>query len=85
VPVAVNCWFVPNAIDGFGGVIAIETRAALVTVRVVDPLTVPELAAIVVVPVPLPVAKPPLEIVAAAGEEELQVTVPVMFCVLPSV
>ena len=85
MPVAVNCWFVPNAIDGFAGVIAIETRAALVTVRVVDPLTVPELPEIVVVPVPFPVARPALEIVATAGEEELQVTVPVMFCVLPSV
>jgi len=85
VPVAVNCWFVPNAIDGFAGGIAIETRAALVTVRVVDPLTVPELAAMVVVPVPVPVASPAVEIVATACEEELQVTVPVMSCVLPSV
>ena len=85
VPVAANCWFVPNAIDGFAGVIAIETRAALVTVRVVEPLTVPELAAIVVAPVPFPVAKPALEIVATAGEDELQVTVPVMSCALPSV
>jgi hypothetical protein len=56
-----------------------------VTVRVVDPLTVPELAAMVVVPVPIPVASPAVEIVAIAPEEELQVTVPVMFCVLPSV
>jgi len=85
VPVAVNCWLVPSAIDGFAGVIAIETRAALVTVRVVEPLTVPELAAIVVVPVPAPVASPALEIAATAGKEELQVTVPVMFCELPSV
>ena len=80
-----NCWFVPNAIDGFAGVTAIETRAALVTVSVVDPLTVPELAVIVVVPVPVAVASPALEIVATACKEEPQVTVPVMFCVLPSV
>ena len=80
-----NCWFVPNAIDGFAGVIAIETKAALVTVRVVDPLTVPEVAAIVVVPVPFPVASPAFEIVATASRDELQVTVPEMFCVLPSV
>ena len=85
MPVAVNCWFVPNAIDGFAGVIAIETRAALVTVRVVDPLTVPELAAIVVVPVPAPVASPALEMEATPSRDEFQVTVPVMFCVLPSV
>jgi len=76
---------VPNAIEGFTGVTAIETRAAPVTVRVVDPLTVPELAAIVVLPVPFPVARPTLEIVATAGKEELQLTVPVMFCVVPSV
>jgi hypothetical protein len=82
---ALNCWFVPNAIEGFAGVTAIETRAALVTVRVVDPLTVPELAAIVVVPVPIPLASPAVEIVAIVREDELQVTVPVMFCVLPSV
>jgi hypothetical protein len=71
--------------DGLAGVTAIETKAALVTVRVVDPLTVPEVAATVVVPVPFPVASPAVEIVATADEEELQVTVPVIFCVLPSV
>jgi hypothetical protein len=75
----VNCWFVPNAIDGFGGVIAIETRAALVTVRVVDPLIVPELAATIVFPVPVPVANPVLEIVATASCEELQFTELVRF------
>ena len=63
---------------------AIETRAAVVTVRVVDPLTVPELAAMVVVPTPAPVARPPLEIVATPGDEELQFTVLVRFCVLLS-
>jgi hypothetical protein len=85
VPVAVNCWFVPNAIEGVAGVTAMDTRAAAVTVRVVDPLTVPELAATMVVPTPVPVARPPLEIVATPGDEELQFTVLVRFCVLPSV
>jgi len=79
VPVAVNCCFVPNAIEEFPGVIAIETRAALVTVRVVDPLTVPELAAMMVAPAPIPVANPALEIVATPGCEELQFTTPVRF------
>jgi hypothetical protein len=79
VPVAVNCCFVPKAIEEFPGVIAIETRAALVTVRVVDPLSVPELAAIVVLPAPVPVANPTLEIVATPGCEELQFTTPVRF------
>jgi len=81
----VNCWVVPDVIEGFAGVTAIDTRVAAVTVRVVDPLTVPELAPIVVVPTVAPVARPPLEIVATAGDEELQVTVLVRFCVLPSV
>jgi len=70
--------------EAFAGVTAIETRAAALTVRVVDPLTVPKVAATVVVPTPVPVATPPLEIVATAGDEELQVTVLVRFCVLPS-
>ena len=79
-----NCWFVPDAIEGFPGVTAMETRAAAATVRVVDPLTVPELAAMVVVPTPVPVARPPLEIVATPCDEELQLTVLVRFCELPS-
>ena len=79
-----NCWFVPNAIEGFAGVTAMETRAAAVTVRVVDPLTGPELAATVVVPTPVPVARPPLAMLATPCDEELQVTVLVRFCVLPS-
>ena len=74
-----NCCCVPNAIEEFGGVIAIERRTALVTVKAVDPLTVPELAAIVVVPTPVAVAKPPLEIVATPGCEELQFTTAVKF------
>jgi hypothetical protein len=61
-----------------------ETRTAVVTVRVVDPLTVPELAATVVVPTPVPVARPPLEIVATPWDEELQFTALVRFCELPS-
>lgn len=75
---------VPNAIEGFAGVTATAARAALVTVRVVDPVTAPELAAIVVVPTPVLVASPPLEIVATPGEEELQLTALVRYCVLPS-
>ena len=62
-----------------------DTRVAAVTVRVVDPLIVPELAPMVVVPTLLPVARPPVESVATAGDEELHVTVLVRFCVLPSV
>lgn len=84
MPVAVNCWFVPDAIEALAGVTAMDTRAAGMTVRVVEPLTVPELAAMVVVPTPFPVARPPVAIVATPGDEELQFTVLVRFCVLPS-
>jgi hypothetical protein len=41
VPVAVNCWVVPFAIDGPVGVTAIDTNVAAVTVSVVDPVLPP--------------------------------------------
>jgi hypothetical protein len=44
VPVAVNCWVLPLAIDPFAGVTAIDTSVAAVTVSVVLPETVPEVA-----------------------------------------
>ena len=44
VPVAVNCSDVPLAIDRLDAVTAMDTSAAAVTVRVVDPLMLPELA-----------------------------------------
>jgi len=85
VPVAVNCRFVPDAIEGLAGVTAIDARVAEVTFSVVDPLTVSELAEIVVVPTPFPMARPALDIVATPVAEELQVTALVRFWVLPSV
>ena len=39
VPVAVSCTLVRLAMEGFGGVIAIELRVAEVTLTVVDPET----------------------------------------------
>jgi hypothetical protein len=56
--VALNCRVVPNVIDGFAGLRAIETSAAWETVSVVEPDTEPEVAAIVVAPVDSLVAKP---------------------------
>ena len=50
VPVATNCWEVPSAMDDDAGVTAIAVKAGAVTVRLVDPLTVPDVAVIVVVP-----------------------------------
>ena len=51
VPVAVSCSVPPTFTTGLGGVIAIETSTAGVTVNVVEPLMLPELAEIVVPPV----------------------------------
>jgi hypothetical protein len=44
VPVAVNCSVVPFTIEGFAGVTAIDTSAAAVTVRVVEPVIPAETA-----------------------------------------
>src|SRR6266702_6854264 len=46
VPVAASCCVVPLAIDGFAGVTAIDTRVAGPTVRVVLPVTAPNVALI---------------------------------------
>jgi hypothetical protein len=89
VPVAVNVCIVPSATEGIGGVTAIDISAAGLTVRVVDPVTDPLVAETFAVPVSMLVATPcvpaALLIVATAGVSELHTTVPVMFCVLPSV
>ena len=74
----------PTAIVGLAGVTAIETSAALLTVSVVDPLTDPNVAVIVVFPNPVLVAKPVLLIVATPVFVELQLTDAVRNCVLPS-
>jgi hypothetical protein len=84
VPVAVNCCVSPLATDGLTGVTAIDCRVAAATVRVVEPVTTPDVAVIVEVPTATPVAKPAAVIVAVAGVAELQVTLPVKFCVLLS-
>jgi hypothetical protein len=49
-----------------------------------DALIDPEVALIVALPTPVPVANPPLAIVATAFADELQLTVLVRVCVLPS-
>jgi hypothetical protein len=83
--VAVNCCVRPKATDGLAGVTAIDASVAAVTVSVVEPLTAPEAAWMVVAPAAKLVAKPALLIVATAVAEELHVAEPVRFCVLPSV
>lgn len=84
VPVAVNCRVVPLAIDGFAGVTAIETSVAEVTVSTVDPLTLPEVAMIVLDPAAFAVAIPLVLIVAVLVFWDCQFTEPVRFFVEPS-
>jgi hypothetical protein len=79
VPVAVNCCVAPLVIDGFAGVTAIDCSVAAVTVRVVDPLIPPDVALIVEVPTPAPVASPAALIVAVVVVPDDHVTVLVRF------
>jgi hypothetical protein len=84
VPVATNCCVPPVPIEGLPGVTAIDCNVAADTINVVDPLTAPEVALIVEVPIPMPVAKPDAEIVATVAVAELHVAVLVRFFVVPS-
>src|SRR5271167_5249790 len=79
VPVAVNCWVAPLVIEGFAGVTVMDCSVAAVTVRTVEPLIAPDVALIVEVPTPAPVASPAALIVAVEVVPELHVTVPVKF------
>jgi hypothetical protein len=82
VPVAVNDVFVVAAIWTFAGATVIIVKGAG-TVTKADPLIVPEVAVIVVVPNFTAVANPPALMVAVAGVEELHVTELVKSCVGP--
>jgi hypothetical protein len=88
VPVAVNCCEIPNGMFGFAGVTAIKLITAAVTVKVVDPETVPEVAVMVLLPAASAFASPCVGmvvlIVATAVFDELQVALPVSFWVVPS-
>ena len=84
VPIAANCWVVPAAIDGSGGVMAIETSVAGVTVSSVEPATDPDVALMLAVPVPIPLESPVPLIVATETVSDDHVAVVVRSCVLPS-
>lgn len=88
MPVAVSCSWVPAAIVGLLGVIAIDTSVAFVTVNVVDPVRPWSKALIVAVPGATPVATPSLpaafEIVATVVFVVVQVATVVMSAVEPS-
>jgi hypothetical protein len=86
--VAANCCVVPVAMLGVAGVIARDTSVAGVTVRVVDPDILPDVAKIVVEPTATDVANPlePAALLMAAtpAADEFQVTAVVRFCVVLS-
>lgn len=84
VPIAENCSLVPAAIVTLPGWIAKEARSAALTVAVTLPLIEPEAAVIVVVPRLRAVARPLTVIDATLVFDEVQVTVAVMSCVVPS-
>jgi len=84
VPVAVNCCVRPRAMDGLGGVTAIEVSEMTVSVTAGVEVTPPCAAVICVVPAATAVANPVVEIVAVAVEEEFQVTVAETSAVEPS-
>jgi hypothetical protein len=71
-------------IVGLAGVTAIDCSVAAVTVSKVEPTTDPDVALMLLVPTPAPVAKPPVVIVAVPGVPEAHVTEFVKFCVLLS-
>ena len=74
LPVAINCWVVPAGMLGAAGVTVMEDRVAEVTVRVVLPEILPEVAVMVAVPAERHVARPLLLIVATNVFDEVQVT-----------
>ena len=80
-----NCCVVPSGTITDCGLMAIETRAAMVTVRTVEPVTVPEVALMVAVPIPVLVASPVWFMLAVEALCDAQVTLDVRSCVLPSV
>jgi len=84
VPIAVNCWVNPAKTEALDGVTAIEVRFGGPIVMLLLPVTLPETAEIVAFPWATPLTSPPEVTVAIDGFEELQVTEPVKFLVLPS-
>jgi len=83
-PEAANCGVIPTGMLGLNGVTDMKDRTAEVTVRVLFPEIIPEVAVMVAVPAATAVAKPMLLTVATDGLEELQVTCVVTSRLVPS-
>lgn len=88
-PVAVNCCEPPIGMDGLCGLTSMAAKIALVTVRLPDPVTVPTVALMTVLPLPVLVTIPLLPevllTVATLGTDELQCAELVTSCFEPSV
>lgn len=88
-PVAVNCCEPPIGMEGLCGLTSMAAKIAFVTVRLPDPVTVPDLARMTVLPLPVLAAIPLLPgvllTVATLGADELQWTELVRFWAVPSV
>ena len=73
----------PAPMDAVLGVTAMELNVGTVTVKVADPLIVPEVAVMLADPCATAVANPPLLTVATEVAEDVHVTELVMFCDVP--
>ncbi len=85
---AANCFVAPRVMDGSTGITVIEVRVAGVTVRVVEPEMLPDVAVIIVAPAATDLAFPfepaVLLMVVTDSAEELHITDIVMSFVLLS-
>src|SRR5438270_591840 len=72
VPVAVNCWVAPLVIEEIAGVNAIDCSVAGVTVSTVEPVMLPTVAVMPLVPVVSAVARPVTLMVATLNVPEDQ-------------
>ena len=81
---AENCWEVPTGMLGLAGVTEMEERTAEVTVRVVLPEILPEVAVMFTVPTLRAVARPLPVTVTTEGLDEAQVTCVVISWLVPS-
>jgi hypothetical protein len=85
VPIAVSCALLPSGNEELLAATAIETKAAVETLRFVLPLIFDEDAETPAVPTPLASTVPPLPTETTPGAELVHVTDPVMSFVVVSV
>ena len=84
IPVAINCWLSPTGMLGLAGATVMEDKVADLTVRIVLPETVPDVAVMVAAPAATAVARPVLLTVATDVFEKFQVTCVVISRLVPS-